>query len=82
MFNSAGKNIKKKKKSCCKYIQKVNRKYVRRIFFKSLPAIIDRKSEQKRGNYVFQKDTIELKCKLLKLKKAKQAEKWTRNERK
>ena len=70
MFNSAGKNIKKKK-SCCKYIQKVNRKYVRRIFLKSLPAIIDRKSEQKRGNYVFQKDTIELKCKLLKLKTAK-----------
>ena len=40
-------------------------------FFLSLPAIIDRKSEQKSGNYFFWKDAIELKCKLLKLKKAK-----------
>lgn len=52
-------------------------------WFLSLPAIIDRKSEQKSGNNFFQKDTIELKCKLLKLKKkAKQAEKWTRENNK
>ena len=70
MFNSAGKNIKKKKKVTVNIFKKLTENMLEE-FFLSLPAIIDRKSEQKSGNYFFWKDAIELKCKLLKLKKAK-----------
>lgn len=52
MFNSAGKNIKKKKKVTVNIFKKLTENMLEE-FFLSLPAIIDRKSEQKSGNYFF-----------------------------